>query len=107
LAPADDESEPTVAPPCVLVRDVTATPAEFDASLRQAGGGHVDGALPLYTIADGDVRLEVEVAAGPERRLGRIRLATLIVTYRFTAGRPAAQRALLARLDRAMHRGGG
>jgi hypothetical protein len=105
LARADDECEPTVTPP--LVRDVTSTPAEFDASLRLAGAERLDGALPRYTVTEGDVRLEVEVVAGPERRLGRIRLATLIVTYRFTAGRPAARRALLARLDRAMHRGGG
>jgi hypothetical protein len=36
-----------------------------------------------------------------------VRLPTLIVTYRFTAGSRAAQEALLTRLDRAMHRGGG
>lgn len=107
MARADEECEPTVMPSLALVRDVTATPAEFDASLRQAGAERVDGALPLYRIADGDVRLEVEFAAGPERRIGLVRLATLIVTYRFTAGSPASQRALLARLDRAMHRGGG
>jgi len=107
LATADEECEPTGTAPRVLVRDVTSTPAEFDASLRQAGAERVDGAPPLYSIADGDVRLEVEIAAGPERRIGLVRLATLIVTYRFIAGSPAAQRALLARLDRAMHRGGG
>lgn len=107
MAQADDECEPIVTPPGPLVRDVTSTPAEFDASMRLAGAELVAGALPRYTIVEGDVRLEVEVVEGPERRFGRIGLATLIVTYRFTAGRAAAQRALLARLDRAMHRGGG
>ena len=93
--------------PGTVVRDVSSTSAEFDASLRQAGAERIDGASPLYRIADGDVRLEIEIAVGPERRIGLIRLPTLIVTYRFTAGRPASQQALLARLDRAMHRGGG
>lgn len=91
----------------VLVRDVTATPAEFDASLRQAGAERVDGAAPLYRVTDGEVRLDVETAVGPERRIGLIRLPTLIVTYRFLAGSAASQQTLLLRLDRAMHRGGG
>lgn len=93
--------------PGTVVRDVSATPAEFDASLRQAGAERIDGASPLYRIADGDVRLDIEIAVGPERRIGLIRLPTLIVTYRLLAGSPASQQALLARLDRAMHRGGG
>jgi len=96
-----------VTPPGTVVRDVSATPKEFDASLRQAGAERIDGTSPLYRIADGDVRLEIEIAIGPERRIGLIRLPTLIVTYRFTAGSPGSQEALLARLDRAMHRGGG
>ena len=101
------ETGSTATPPGVLVRDVTSTPAEFDASLRQAGAERVDGAFPLYRIADGDVRLDIGIAVGPERRIGLIRLPTLLVTYRFLAGSPASQQALLARLDRAMHRGGG
>jgi len=103
----DEERQATAAPMNPLVREVTSTPAEFDASLRQAGAPHVEGAAPLYRIAAGDVRLDIEVAVGPERRIGLIRLPTLAVTYRFLAGSPAEQQALLARLDRAMHRGGG
>lgn len=91
----------------MLVRDVTSTPAEFDASLRQAAGGRISGEAPTYHIVDGEVRLEVCVAPGPERRIALVRLPTLIVTYRFTAGSREAQRILLERLDRAMHRGGG
>jgi hypothetical protein len=94
-------------PPGVLVRDVTSTREEFDASLRQAAAGCVQGRSPNYFIEDGDVRLQIEVEPGPERRIALVRLPTLIVTYRFTAGSRAAQDALLARLDRAMHRGGG
>jgi hypothetical protein len=49
----------------------------------------------------------IDVAPGAERRIALVRLPTLIVTYRFTAGSRAAREALLTRLDRAMHRGGG
>lgn len=91
----------------VLVRDVSSTAAEFDASLRQAAGSRLVAGAPHYRIADGRVTLDVEVAPGPERRIALVRLPTLIVTYRFTGGTPAERDALLTRLDRAMHRGGG
>jgi len=91
----------------VIERDVTSTVAEFDAALRYAAAGCIDGAAPSYRVADGDVRLEIDVLSGPERRIALLRLPTLRVTYRFTAGSREAQRVLLERLDRAMHRGGG
>lgn len=90
-----------------FVRDVTSTPAEFDASLRQAAAGCLEGSFPSYRIADGEVRLQIDVVPGAERRIALVRLPTLIVTYRFTGGSRAAQESLLTRLDRAMHRGGG
>jgi hypothetical protein len=90
----------------VFVRDVTSTLKEFDASLRQAAD-RVEGQAPTYLIKDGEVRLQIDIAPGAERRIALVRLPTLIVTYRFTAGSRGAQEALLARLDRAMHRGGG
>ena len=90
-----------------FVRDVTSTPAEFDASLRQAAAGCLEGRFPSYQVVGGEVRLQIDVVPGAERRIALVRLPTLIVTYRFTAGSRAAQEALLTRLDRAMHRGGG
>lgn len=92
--------------PVVFERDISSTVAEFDASLRAAAGS-VEGSAPRYRVADGAVVLEIDVATGPERRIALIRLPTLRVTYRFVAGAAQAQRDLLARLDRAMHRGGG
>ena len=89
------------------MRDVTSTPAEFDASLRQAAAGALDGGYPSYRVARGEARLQIDVVPGAERRIALVRLPTLIVTYRFTAGSQAAQEALLTQLDRAMHRGGG
>ncbi len=96
-----------ISAPVELVRDVTGTLEEFDASLRQAAVGRLEGEAPSYTIADGDVRLQIDVVRGPERRIALLRLPTLRVTFRFGAGSAAAREALLARLDRAMHRGGG
>jgi hypothetical protein len=98
---------PLVTLSAVLIRDVTSTLAEFDASLRQAAAGRIEGAAPTYRVTDGEVRLDIGVEPGPERRIALIRLPTLRVTFRFDGGTRAAQDALLARLDRAMHRGGG
>jgi len=91
----------------VFTRDVTSTVAEFDASLRFAAADGIERTAPGYRIVDGEVQLEIDVVNGPERRIALIRLPTLMVTYRFLSGSEVAQRALLARLDRAMHRGGG
>jgi hypothetical protein len=111
VADIDDAEDRANAGPAgaihALVRDVSGTPQEFDASLRQAAAGGLDGAWPAYRVTDGDVRLHIDAASGPDRCLGSVRLPTLRVTLRFTTGDPVAQQALLARLDRAMHRGGG
>jgi hypothetical protein len=91
----------------VIERDVTSTVAEFDAALRSAAAGCIHGEAPHYRIDAGTVRLEIDALVGPERRIALLRLPTLRVTYRFLSGSGEEQRALLARLDRAMHRGGG
>jgi len=91
----------------VIERDVTSTIAEFDASLRKAAAGCIDGVAPHYRIDTGAVRVEIDALVGPERRIALLRLPTLLVTFRFLSGSSEAQRALLAQLDRAMHRGGG
>jgi hypothetical protein len=93
--------------PVELVRDVTGTLEEFDASLRQVPVGRLDGEAPSYAITDGDVQLRIHVVRGPDRRIALLRLPTLTVTFRFDAGSAAARSSLLARLDRGMHRGGG
>lgn len=107
LGGSDEVYKPAVASFDVLVRDVTSTLQEFDASLRQAAPGAVHGESPTYLVSDGEVRLRIEIVPGAERRIGPVRLPTLIVTYRFMQGTASSQQALLARLDRAMHRGGG
>jgi hypothetical protein len=91
----------------VIERDVTSTIAEFDASLRSAAANCIHGGAPHYRIDTGTVTLEIDVVVGPERRIALLRLPTLRVTFRFLSGSRDAQQALLTRLDRAMHRGGG
>ena len=86
MARSDGVYKPAATSIGEFVRDVTSTPAEFDASLRQAAAGCLEGGLPSYRIADGEVRLQIDVAPGAERRIALVRLPTLIVTYRFTAG---------------------
>ncbi len=107
-SPAADASRRIdVTSPSVFTRDVTSTLAEFDASLRTAAAGLISGGAPHYRIETGAVGLDIDVEGGPERRIALLRLPTLRVTYRFLSGSREAQQALLQRLDRAMHRGGG
>ncbi len=51
--------------------------------------------------------MEISLVEGPPRTIANLRLPTLHVTLRFTAGSTAAQQEMLVRMDRAMHRGGG
>lgn len=53
------------------------------------------------------VRLCVRMNAGPSRRLGLFTIPVLHVSYDFESGSDEDCRALLARLDLAMQRGGG
>lgn len=96
-----------MAPPVVVERDVTSTVAEFDSSLRAGAGALLSGCAPHYRVVDGEVTLDISIVPGPERRIALMRLPTLLATYTFSGGSDAARRALLAKLDRAMHRGGG
>lgn len=97
-----------VAAPDGFVREVGATPAEFERSLRLA--------LPEGVRALGDgrfavtrhgVSLEIGLTRLPERRLGLFALPRLNARYCFASGSLPERAALLAHLDRSMQRGGG
>lgn len=91
-----------------FVREVGATPAEFERGLRLALPDGVSKVEPGRLRADdGRAVLEVELSEMPERCIGLFRLPVLHARLRFTAGDPAARTALLARIDLAMQRGGG
>jgi hypothetical protein len=89
-------------------RQVTATAREFERDLRQAWPA-VQGSAEArrLSLQDGAQTLFIELEPAGVRRLGLFELPQLIVRYRFGPGEEAARRALLARLDRAMQKGGG
>jgi hypothetical protein len=98
----------TGAVPEVVERELTATPAQFERDLRMAWPGGVESAAPgQFTLHDGDTRLDIRIETRGVRRLGLFELPQLLARYRFSGGDEAARRRLLARLDRAMQRGGG
>lgn len=88
-------------------REVGVTAEEFARSLALAHAGFVGPAPGQFFLQDGEITLRIEVQAGPRRRLGLFDLPVLRVRYCFEGGGAGAQRALLARLDLAMQRGGG
>jgi hypothetical protein len=51
--------------------------------------------------------MEIAIAPLPPRVIALLRLPRLEVRIRFTAGTTEQQQAMLARMDRAMQRGGG
>jgi hypothetical protein len=91
----------------VLVREVSATPAEFAHGLRLAFPGKVAGGPLEFLVEDGVVALAISLVPGPDRVIALLRLPTLTARLRFTAGDTASRARLLRRMDLAMQRGGG
>jgi hypothetical protein len=90
-----------------LRRQVTASPGEFRRGLHLAFPGRVTEQVEVFRI-DGDAAvMEISFKVGPPRIIALLNLPTLDVSIRFISGSPEAQQALLAHMDRAMHRGGG
>lgn len=94
--------------PEAFLREVTATPAEFERDLRKAWPAGVEcPAIACFRLEDGTLRLEIDIAPAGIRRLGLFELPILHAHYRFSGGDAAARHRMLSRLDRAMQRGGG
>lgn len=93
-----------------LHREVSASIAEFRHGLQRAFPAEFATAAaqgdPLRVDADG-ATMEIALSEAAPRTIALLSLPTLHVTIRFVAGSPAQQQALLARMDRAMQRGGG
>jgi len=90
-----------------LEREMSASRAEFVHGLRLAFPQGVEEAGALLKVGDGDAAMEIALSPLPDRVIALLRLPRLQVSIRFVAGTPAQQRAMLARMDRAMQRGGG
>lgn len=80
---------------------------EFAAGLRAACPGEVSGGPQEFRVASRNAVLEIRIEPTAPRHIASLVLPRLHASYRFTAGAPVAQAALLAHLDRAMQRGGG
>jgi hypothetical protein len=93
--------------PAMIEREMSATVAEFVRGLEAAFGNRVEGGPDFFRIVDNGAAMEIDLQIGPPRVIALLRLPTLRVRIRFTAGQPDQHRALLARMDRAMQRGGG
>lgn len=90
-----------------LQREVGATMRDYLRQLRLALPGGVDGDGANITVSDGQACLAITLTTLPPRVIALARIPRLKVSLRGTAGDMAAQAALLARIDRALQRGGG
>ncbi|MCB1915820.1 MAG: hypothetical protein KDG52_08900 [Rhodocyclaceae bacterium] len=88
-------------------RDVSATLDELAAWIAKAYPEAEQRGAGDYRITHRDAVLELLATPGPERKIALLRLPTLGIRYRFTAGAADDRAALLERLDLYMHRGGG
>lgn len=90
-----------------LVRDMATTEPEFRHGLDCAFPQGVVERDGVFQIAHEGAAMEIALAPLPPRVIALLRLPRLEVSIRFTAGTAEQQRAMLARMDRAMQRGGG
>lgn len=91
----------------ILVRDMATTEREFRSGLSFAfpeGVTERDGA---FHVTHADAAMEIRIAPLPPRVIALLKLPRLDIRIHFTAGSLEQQQAMLARMDRAMQRGGG
>lgn len=91
----------------MVEREVSASQAEFARGLRDAFPDEIEGGPLSFRLGRDAAVMEIEVTPGPDRVIALLRLPTIRVRIRFTAGEAEARARLLAHLDMATHRGGG
>lgn len=91
-----------------IEREVGATRAEFLRALALAHSPGVETLGPdTYRVRSGDVVLDISLFEAPPRRIALIEIPVLKAVYEFVQGGGPDCEVLLAKLDRAMQRGGG
>lgn len=90
-----------------ITREVTATREEFLRGLHAAFPLGLRSGPGGFCAEYARVTVRIDLTEGAPRRLGALSLPTLHVTIEMKGGAPEAHADLLARMDRAMHRGGG
>jgi hypothetical protein len=88
-------------------REMSTTLAEFARCVDSAFPGEVSGGPATFHVDTRAAAMTIALTPGRPRQLGAIELPTLSVRIRFTRGRAEDQAAMLAHMDRMMHRGGG
>lgn len=93
-------------------RDVSSSLAEFAAGLEKACPGAVtrdvsDDGATVFTIDTDQACLAISTRPGKPRTIASLSLPTLQVRIAPRRGTPTAVEALIAQIDRSMHRGGG
>ncbi|MHB1360737.1 MAG: hypothetical protein ACYCWC_14270 [Rhodocyclaceae bacterium] len=86
---------------------MSALPGEFRHGLLLAFPDCVSEDDGMLRVVAGPAAMEISLTPLAPRVIAALRLPNLRVSIRFTAGTAAEQQAMLARMDRAMHRGGG
>lgn len=91
----------------ILEREMAATEQEFRRVLALAFPQWVSESSGKLLVSRDGAAMEIALAPMPPRVIALLRLPRLDVRIRFVAGSAAQRMALLARMDRAMQRGGG
>jgi hypothetical protein len=94
-------------PPETIEREVWATPAEFRRGLGLAFPNGVVERNNLLRVRDGETEMAIALEALSPRSIALLRMPRLKVSLRGTAGTREQFKAMVARMDLAMQRGGG
>jgi hypothetical protein len=95
------------AAPNTIEREVWATPTEFRRGLSLAFPARVVERNGLLCVNDGQAAMEIALEVMPPQTIALLELPRMKVSLRGTLGTPDMFRALVARMDLAMQRGGG
>lgn len=90
-----------------IEREVWTTPKEFRHGLYLAFPDRVTERNGLLRVDDGQAAMEIALQEMTPQVIALLRLPRMKVSLRMTAGSKEQRAAMLARMDRAMHRGGG
>jgi hypothetical protein len=90
-----------------IEREVWATAEEFRRGLSLAFPGRLGVRDGLLCAADDGAAMEIALEVLAPKTIALLNLPRMKVSLRMTAGTPEQRKAMLARMDLAMHRGGG
>ena len=86
---------------------MTTTPEVFSRDLHNAFSDGASGGPLNFVVSHGSAVMNILLTPVPDRVIALMRLPTLHVRIKFTAGNAAERKAMLKRMDLYMQRGGG